>query len=112
MNTTVRIALTCLALAVPAAFGAEDIATCAQDPAARGLPERVEGMRRDIDRIEATTDRSEQRILMDLHMKKIQEGMRELRRREATTPSCRVAMMHAMMEQMVRHQLAASDLTR
>ena len=88
-----------------AAFG-ED--SCERDPAARGLTERMHGMAEQMDRIEWSTDREEQQRLMELHMKKMREGMRELRHRK-TGDACRVEMMQAMMEQMMRHQLVAQD---
>jgi hypothetical protein len=68
----------------------------------------MEQMQEQMDRIERATDRQQQRRLMELHMKKMHEGMRELRRRD-TGERCRLEMMHAMMEQMMRHQMVAHD---
>lgn len=82
--------------------------SCHEDPKAVGLGTRMEQMKDQMDKIEWTTDRAEQRGLMDLHMKKMHEGMRELRRRDASE-GCRLEMMHAMMEQMMRHQLVQQD---
>src|SRR5690349_15859161 len=88
-----------------AAFGAD---SCERDPAARGLAERMQGMAEQMDRSEWSTDREEQQRLMELHMKKMREGMRELRHRKAGE-ACRVEMMQAMMEQMMRHHLVEQD---
>jgi hypothetical protein len=84
------------------------LAQCEKDPQARGLTQRVENIREQMERAELSTDRAEQRRLLELHAKTMHEGMREMRRREAT-PACREEMMHAMMEQMMRHQLALQD---
>jgi hypothetical protein len=109
MNTLSKIALACaLAVTATAFAAADELAPCAKDPKANGLPQRVARMKEQMDRIEWSTDAVEQRRLMDLHMKSMQEGMREVRRRETTT-ECRMDMMQAMMEQMMRHQLAAQD---
>ena len=109
MNTLSKIALGCtLAVASTAFAAAQEPAPCAKDPRANGLPQRMARMNEQMDRIEWTTDRAEQRRLMDLHMKSMHEGMREVRRRE-TTAECRMDMMQAMMEQMMRHELAAQD---
>lgn len=109
MNTLSKIALACALAVVSTAFAAADeVAPCAKDPKANGLPQRMERMKEQMDRIEWTTDPAEQRRLMDLHMKSMHEGMREVRRRE-TTAECRMDMMQAMMEQMMRHELAAQD---
>ena len=110
MNMTTRVLLGCALLAASAAFAAPP-GQCERDPRARGLPERMHSMSNEMDRIEWTLDRAEQRLLLDLHAKKMQEGLRELRQRKAGE-ACRLEMMHAMMEQMLRHQLAASETTR
>lgn len=108
MTALPRITLACLLAASSAAFAAERTGACATDPKATGLPERVETMRSHMNRIEWTEDRDERRRLMDLHMKVMHEGIRELNRREPSD-GCRMEMMHAMMEQMMRHQLAAQE---
>ncbi|HET7401023.1 MAG TPA: hypothetical protein VFJ62_04550 [Usitatibacter sp.] len=109
MNTLSKIAFAyALAFASTAFAAAEEPAPCAKDPAANGLPQRMARMNEQMDRIEWTTDRAEQRRLMELHMKSMHEGMREVRRRH-TTAECRMDMMQAMMEQMMRHELAAQD---
>ncbi|HET7730771.1 MAG TPA: hypothetical protein VFK48_12130 [Usitatibacter sp.] len=110
MNRHFRSALAAAALAcacLPAA-ATEPLASCRIDPRATGIAERMENLRDQMDRIEWTADRNAQRHLMELHMKAMREGMRELRRREAGE-GCRMEMMHAMMEQMMRHQIVLSD---
>jgi hypothetical protein len=109
MNTLSRILATgalCAAFVPAGALAAHT--SCHDDPKASGLETRMQQMKDQMDRIEWTTDRAEQRNLMELHMKKMHEGMRELRRREASE-GCRLEMMHAMMEQMMRHQLVQQD---
>ena len=109
MRTLSKVALACVLAAATTAFAAVDqTAPCAKDPAATGLPERLARMREQMDKIEWSTDKEEQQRLMDLHLKTMHEGIREVRRRE-TTQACRMEMMQAMMEQMMRHQLAVQD---
>ena len=109
MKTLSKLTLACLLAATSTAFAAaEELAPCQKDPKAAGLPQRVARMKEQMDRIEWSTDPAEQRRLMDLHMKSMQEGMREVRRRD-TTAECRMDMMQAMMEQMMRHQLAVQE---
>jgi hypothetical protein len=76
---------------------------CTNDPAAKGLPARVQNMHDKMDRIHWATDPGEQRRLIDLHGKLMHEGMHELGKRETTLP-CRLEMMNAMMDQMIQHQ--------
>jgi hypothetical protein len=106
MNTFIRTLLATLACLLSFAAFAEG--PCERDPAARGLTQRMKGMSEQMDRIEWTSDREEQQRLMELHMKKMREGMRELRHRKAGD-ACRVEMMQAMMEQMMRYHLVALD---
>ena len=105
MNTFLRTLAAAACFAPFAAIGAD---SCERDPAARGLTQRMQGMAEQMDRIEWSTDREEQQRLMELHMKKMREGMRELRHRDAGD-ACRIEMMQAMMEQMMRHHLVAQD---
>ena len=103
----ILIATLACALSLPALANPE-FAQCEKDPAARGLTQRVENIRGEMDRAEQSGDRAQQRRLLELHAKTMHEGMRELRRRETTT-GCREEMMQAMMEQMMRHQLALQE---
>jgi hypothetical protein len=102
-----RASLAAVLLSAAAAAAAEP-AGCADDPNARGMRERVEGMREQMKRIEFTADRNERERLMDMHLKKMREGMDTLRHRGAGE-GCRMEFMQAMMEQMMRHQIAQQD---
>lgn len=102
MKTTMRWILAAAALAAAPVLAAGPDA-CVNDPAAKGLPARVQNMNEKMDRIHWATDPAEQRRLIDLHGKLMHEGMQELGRRE-TTLACRIEMMNAMMDQMIRHQ--------
>ena len=103
----ILLAAIACAVALPA-LAQGDLVQCSKDPQTRGLRQRIENIREQMDRIEAASDAAEQRRLLDLHAKTMQEGMRELRRR-APQSACRQEMMHAMMEQMLRHQVALQD---
>ena len=103
----ILLAVIACVVALPV-FAAGDLAQCAKDPQTLGLRQRIENIRGQMDRIEAAADPAEQRRLLDLHAKTMQEGMRELRLR-APDSACRQEMMHAMMEQMLRHQVALQD---
>lgn len=109
MTNLSRIAAVLLLAAAPVAFAApQRPSACGADPNAAGLPERIQNLKSQMNRIEWTADREERRRLMDLHMKVMHEGIRELDRRDASD-GCRMEMMHAMMEQMMRHQLAVQE---
>jgi hypothetical protein len=110
MNVITKIAAACALGAASTAYAAVDTtAPCARDPKAAGLPQRLERMQDQMDRIEWSSDREEQKRLLDLHLKSVQEGMRETKRRD-TTAECRLDMMQSLMEQMVRHELAAQEV--
>lgn len=112
MTPVTRLCAALLLAAAAAAFAADRPSACASDPRTAGLRERVQNMRAHMNRVEFTADREERRRLMDLHMKVMHEGIRELDRRQAGE-GCRMEVMHAMMEQMMRHQLAVQeDVTR
>ena len=87
---------------------AETPLACASDPRARGLPERMGNLRGYMDRIERAVDRAEQSRLMEIHLKAMRENMRALRERDVGE-GCRVETMQVMVEQMLRHQLAARE---
>jgi hypothetical protein len=108
---TILAAVAATFLVATAAAAGEAPSSCAQDPAAYGMRERIEGLRQQGDRIEWTADREERRILMDLHMKKMHEGMRTLRERGAGD-ACRMEFMQAMLEQVTRHHLLQDPGTR
>ncbi|HEX3099262.1 MAG TPA: hypothetical protein VHQ02_16190 [Usitatibacter sp.] len=102
MKTTMRWILAATALAAAPVLAAGPNA-CARDPAAKGLPARVENMHQQMDRIHWATDPEEQRRLIDLHAKLMHESLQELGKRQTTLP-CRLEMMNAMMDQMIQHQ--------
>ena len=110
MKAIPKAAFALLFTASAAGFAAEPPA-CANDPAAHGMRERIEGMREQMDRIEHTSAAGERRALMDLHMKRMHEGMRTLRERGAGD-RCRMEFMQAMMEQMMRHELVLREEER
>lgn len=90
------------------AAAAETPSVCAADPHARGLSGRIDNLRGFMDRIERSVDREEQSRLMEIHLKAMQENMRALRGRDVGE-GCRMETMQAMLEQMLRHQLAARE---
>jgi hypothetical protein len=110
MKAMSKVFAACALAAASTAYAAADSAApCAGDPMASGLPQRMERMRDQMNRIEWATDREEQRRLMDLHLKTMHEGMREVHRR-STSSECRMDMMQSLMEQMMRHQMAAQEI--
>jgi len=95
------------------AAGLLGVASCAWAQAspsacATGLAQRLENLQQQMRRIEESQG-AEQRRLMDLHLKSMQEGLRELRQRGASEP-CRIEVMQAVMEQLLRHQLALQEV--
>ena len=84
-------------------------APCANGSAS-GMKARVTTMRDQMDRIEITADRAEQRKLMELNIKHVREGLHELGKREDIPVACRVEMMNAMLETLVRHEAVAQEL--
>lgn len=98
-------ALCLLAAGAPAA---DRGAACAADPGAPGIRGRIDNLRSYMERIERSVDPIEQRRLLAIHLKVMGEGMRELRK-DGTSQACRSEVMHVMMEQMLRHQLAEHE---
>ena len=108
MKTLWAVTLFCGAIAAAPAFGAEDPLPCAKDPQNEGMQARMNTIRDEMDRIEWTTDRAEKRHLMELHIKHMREGLREMRVRKMH-PDCRLEMMGSMMESMARHELVMHE---
>lgn len=102
------VILLCGALAAAPALGAEQPFACAKEARAEGMLARMKLIREQSDRIEWTTDRAEQRQLMELHIKHLREGMREMRLRKLSS-GCRIEIMTSMMEAMIRHDLVMHD---
>jgi microcompartment protein CcmL/EutN len=98
----------CGALAAPAYAIDAATAQCPNDATTAGMHARMKVVREQMDRIEWTTDRAEQRRLMDLNMKHVQEGLREIRRRPMAV-GCKVEMMDTMLETVVRQQQVALE---
>lgn len=111
MNTVIKAAAACAVLAVMPALAEHTADHCGNGAAAEGMRARVDAINDQMDRIEWTTDRAQQRELMDLHMKHMREGLRELRKREMPA-ACRIDLMSAMVESMVRSQLVAHSDAR
>ena len=106
MKHMASIAATALLAAAGTAFAG---APCAHDSAS-GMKARLTTMRDQMDRIEVSVDRAEQRKLMELNIKHVREGLHELRKREDIPMACRVEMMSAMLETLVRHEAVAQEL--
>jgi hypothetical protein len=107
MNALARAAFA-LVLAASTPLLAAEGGACRPETAMIGMRERIVSLQEQMDRIEWTTDRAEQRRLMDMHAKLMREGMREIRRRDLE-PACRMEMMISMMDVMIRHQQAMED---
>ena len=103
MKTLFRLAILAAALAITPVLADHTADHCGKSVQADGMRARVKTINDQMDRIEYTEDRDKQRELMDLHMKHMQEGMRELRKRDMPA-DCRIELMSAMMESMMRHQ--------
>lgn len=97
-----------LAVAAQGALAAPGPASCRDGGEMRGMHERIATLQQQMDRIESTADRAEQKRLMDLNAKMMREGMREIRTRALDT-GCRVEMMGSMMDVMIRHQQAMQE---
>ena len=108
MQRPFRIAAVLLWATLPAFAAADGSRACVRDPNAAGLAERMALIKDHMDGVERATDPSEQRALLDLHMKKMHEGMRQLRHR-GVSEGCRLEITQAMLEQMMRHQLVERD---
>ena len=108
MKPTITLATACIALAATGAFADHTATHCGNSTEAQGMRARVATIQSQADRIEWTTDRAEQRRLMDLNMKHMHEGVRELRKREMPV-ACHLEMMDTMMETMVRHAQLSQD---
>ena len=109
MRRTVTAILLCAAMGAGSALAeSSGAAACMKQPSGQGMRARMELMHEQMKRIEWTTDRADQAKLLDIHTKHMQEGLRELRRRDMDA-GCRMEVMSAIMEEMVRHQLVLSE---
>jgi hypothetical protein len=113
MRLLAILLLACAAASSPGARAAPARDTpapgaCASEPAMPGMRERIDSLRGQMDRIEWTVDRAERRVLLDLHLKRLREGLREARRRELGA-ACRVEILGSLLDEMVRAQLVMSE---
>ena len=108
MRTTHRMLALTACLFASGAMAAVQSGACAKDPAAIGVHERMDRIQDLMHRLRYIPHGEEQRRLLELHTKIMQEGLGELGRRDVGE-ACRVEFMHAMMEQMLRHQGAAQN---
>lgn len=106
MNRMLKLAALCAALAITPVLADHTLDHCGKSTLAEGMKARVRTISDQMDRIDLTTDRAKQRELLELQMKHMQEGLRELRKRDLA-PACRIELMSSMMESMVRAQLVA-----
>ena len=106
MSTPFKLVIASAALALTPALADHTLDHCGKSMSADGMRARVNTINEQMDRIEWTTDRAQQRELMTLHMKHMQEGLRELRKRNMPA-ACRLELMSTMMESLVRHQQVA-----
>ena len=108
MKPTITLASACFALAATAALAARSDDHCGKGVEAEGMRARVTTMNAQMDRAEWAQDKAKQRELMDLHMKHMREGLRELRKRDMPA-DCRIELMSEMMESMMRHHQLQED---
>ena len=103
MNTLIRLAVFGAALAITPAFADHTAEHCGNSAAANGMRARVATIQSQADKIEWTADKAEQRKLIDLNMKHLQEATVQLRKRELS-PACRIELLSAMVEVLLRNQ--------
>jgi len=106
MKTPPRIFLACVAMAATGALADHDANHCGNSPAAEGMRARVKTIELQAERIEWTADRAEQRTLIELNMKHLQEAMGQLRKRDLS-PGCRIELMTTMLDVLIRNQQVA-----
>ncbi len=103
MNRILALTTMCAALAALPAMGANESACGGADPQTAGMRARMNTVRQQMDRIEWTADRAEQKRLLDLNTKHVDEGLREMRRRDLSV-NCRMEILNTLLETMVRHE--------
>lgn len=106
MKPFITLASACFALAATGAFADHTTEHCGKSPQADGLHARLATLESQADRIEWTVDKAEQRKLIELNMKHLQEATLQLRRRELS-PTCRIELLSAMLEVLLRNQQMA-----
>lgn len=103
MKPLITLASACVALAATGAFADHTAEHCGKSAEAEGLRARIATLQSQADRIEWTADKAEQRNLIELNMKHLQEATAQLRKRELS-PACRIELLSAMLEVMLRNQ--------
>lgn len=106
MKTAIRLAAACIAFAATGALADHTAAHCGKNAAADGMRARIATIQLQVDRLEVTADRAEQRALAELNMKHLQEAVTQLRKRELP-PGCRIELMGSLLEALVRNQQVA-----
>lgn len=111
MRNAFRIALAVAGLLASTAMAAPG-SGCDNAAGAPGMRARLDTMKQQMERLEATTDRAEQHKLMVLHMKHVREGLLTLRKSDMPL-DCRLEIVTAMLETLVLHeQLVHESETR
>lgn len=108
MNKMMKIAVAAAVMAAVPAFAQKG--ACGNDAATQGLKARIANLNAQMDKIQWSTDREEQRHLLELHTKLMHEGLQQLKIRK-TTPACRLEMTQAMLDQMIQNQLAEQEFS-
>ena len=106
MNSLIRIAAACAALAATGALADHTPTHCDDTLAVRGMKARLATISTQVDRIEWTTDKAERDALISLNMKHLSEAMGQLRKRELST-GCQIELMSSMLEALMRQQQVA-----
>jgi len=103
MKRIFAVSALCAGLVAVPALAATPASACGEDVQSAGMQARMNTVRTQMDRIEWSTDRAEQKRLLDLNTKHVQEGLREARRRDLA-PGCRLEVLNTLLETMVRHE--------
>lgn len=106
MRPIIEVAAACVALAATGAFADHTATHCGKSAAADGMRARIATIQAQIDKLEFTADRAEQRALAELNMKHLQEAVAQLRKRDLS-PGCRMELMSSLLEALVRNQQVA-----
>ena len=78
---------------------------CGKASDAQAMLGRVQTLELQVERLERATDPSERRSIAEINMKRVREALGQLRHRELS-PDCRVEIMAAMLQAMVRNEQA------
>ena len=106
MKVIIKVAAVCIALAATGASADRTASHCAKSPLVEGMLARIATIEAQVDQLEVTVDRAEQRRLADLNLKHLQEAVGQLRHRKLS-PGCRIELMSSLLEALVRNQQLA-----